>query len=290
MPKHVKNLLYAAIIIVGVGVVFKQYFVEQYMRFKLRNEYIVVSFTTTPHRINRISTTLKTILDQNVTVDRIFLSVPHLFKRDNLAYEIPQNLLVNKKLTILRTDDYGPGTKLLGVLGNVALPPSAIIITLDDDAYYPKNLILHLAYKAMKKPDHAVGLSGGDINYTANGEMNPESKLGIDRKEFHENKVAVLLGYAGIAYRIGFFGKDAFDLADASFGCFNGDDFYFSHYLARYNIPQMNVRNEFIKTMDIDWINEISKGKDAIHQISTIGDNYRDCYKFLSEKYPDVKF
>lgn len=103
--------------------------------------------------------------------------MPYVFKRKNVPYTIPTWLEKKQVITILRSKDYGPATKLLGTLAIFDLPSDTIIITVDDDVYYPDNLILQLAYKAKQNPNRAMKVlwvpnpdydNNGNIPYDSN--------------------------------------------------------------------------------------------------------------------------
>lgn len=65
---------YNVLLLIGLLLNFHQNMIEQYMGFTLRDEHIIVTFSTTPNRINEIEPTVKTILKQNIKVDGIYIS------------------------------------------------------------------------------------------------------------------------------------------------------------------------------------------------------------------------
>src|SRR5262245_23337072 len=54
---------------------------------------LIVSLTTIPDRINKISPALSSLLDQTMPARHIYLAVPEYSIRENRAYEIPEALL-----------------------------------------------------------------------------------------------------------------------------------------------------------------------------------------------------
>lgn len=269
---------------------YRQYLIEMYMRWQLRNQSIIVSFTTTPTRINKIESTVATLLKQNISVDALYLCIPHHFKRDNSTYAIPKWLSENKKIKILRTQDYGPGTKLLGVLEKIQLPSDAIVITVDDDVYYPKNLFLQLAYAAKKNPQRAVGIFGVDLDYVANGVLNSASEMGFIKRHDSAGEVDVLQGIAGIAYKAQFFKEDIFNLEQIP-SCKFVDDMYFSFYLAKNGFLRYALKNDFINVFAIDWHHELGLGQDALHkQDPKPVFKHQQCLADLKNLYPNVQF
>jgi len=254
------------------------------MKLRLSKEYIVISLTTTPHRIANIADTLQTILAQKAPIKQIYLSIPYKFKRDDLEYIIPKWLSDNKKITILRTDDYGPATKLLGVLKQVNLPPNAIIITVDDDVSYPSDLVLNLAYQAKLNPNYAIGIIGA----------NPDSsnlELGLIKKYDSGTFVSILQGYAGVAYRARFFDQSIFDIQNAPADCIKSDDLYISFYLAKHKVLRQVFRTDTLKECTIDWNTNIGTANDALHKlIPKPADKHRMCIKYMRDRDPQVVF
>ncbi len=268
----------------------QQYLAERKMYQELENENIVVSFTTTPHRINDLKHVLDQLSAQNAPIKQIYISVPYIFKRDNIEYVIPDWLKTYPKVTILRTEDYGPGTKLLGVLAKGNLPPESIVITVDDDINYPKNLILQLAYKAKQYPDRAIGISGVNVYYNYDGNIIASWGNGLTQLYKPDAQVAILEGFGGVAYRPKFFDKDIFELANAPRDCYNSDDLYISFYLAKHNVPRQVLMNDYIDREDIAWNEPIGMNNDALHKLGPPIDKHVSCIKYMKQNDPEVKF
>lgn len=292
--KVIKSLSYSIVLIITLILNFyyqKQYFIEQWMRFSLRNEYIIISMSTTPYRINELEPTLKTLLHQNANIKSIYLNIPHVFKRDNLEYKIPASLANNQKIKIIRCDDYGPATKLLGVLEKVELPTNAIIVTVDDDVLYPTNLVLQLAYAAKQHPDHAIGIMGANVDYNAVGEIPSDSELGLIKIKVPNAQVSILQGYAGVAYRRSFFDTTIFSVLTAPRDCINSDDLYLSFYLAKHDITRQVLLNSYINGCKIMWQTDIGTNDKSLHKLlPKPTDKHRSCIAYLKQHNPDVVF
>lgn len=261
------------------------------MRFSLRNSHIVISLSTTPYRIGQLDKVIKAIIDQNVTTNAIYLNVPYKFKRDNLDYYIPASLAENSKITILRTEDYGPATKLLGTLKAVNLPAESIIVTLDDDIEYPDNIVLHLAYAAKNNPSYAIGLSGAGLYNGFEPMSKLDRNLGLTTKYNYKGDVTILQGYSGIAYQYRFFQPDVFDIANYPSSCVKSDDLYLSFYLAKQNIGRKTIANEFIHTFKIAAETTMSTGSDALQNLDPPPPlKHAQCLAYLRVNFPTVDF
>lgn len=252
------------------------------MKLQLRNEKIVVSLTTTPHRIDKIKPTLDSIMTQNASIQNIYLSIPHKFIRDNLEYQIPEWLSNQQQIKILRTEDYGPGTKLLGLLEQTDLADYTIIITVDDDIIYPNNHILHLAYAAHKNPQIAVSPMGAT----------PASNtiFGLRRISENNTEVKILQGWSGIAYRRNFFADDIFAINETIPECKNSDDIYFSFYLAKNNIPRLVLRDKYMSAELINHRTKIGHDEHALYKQDSPAEKHKACIAYLQATNPMVNF
>lgn len=275
-------IIFLAVILLNIYY-HRQYLIEQWMKYNLSGEYIVVSLSTTPYRINDLQPTINSLLAQNAPIKKIYLNIPYVFKRDNLEYAIPEWLLNQKQITILRTEDYGPATKLLGTLANTNLPGNAIIITIDDDVIYPSNLVLQLAYKAKMHPDRAIGIVGAVIDVNAD--------LGLRKIKTSDALVNILQGYAGVAYRRNFFDDSIFAITSAPKECINSDDVYLSFFLAKHGIQRQVLRNSYINACDIRWETEIGTDLNSLHNLlPKPADKHQMCMTYLQQIDPQVHF
>jgi len=118
---------------------------------QVRDEKYIVSLTSFPARINDIWITIETILNQTFKPDMIVLWLGK-DKFDN--FELPENLinLKSRGLKIEFVEDLRSHTKYFYAF---KLDPSANIITLDDDEYYPKDVLENLV-KLHEKYPHTI--------------------------------------------------------------------------------------------------------------------------------------
>lgn len=206
-----------------------------------KHQRIVVTLTTTPYRIVKLKPTLDSLLQQSIKPDCIYLNIPFFFKRDNIPYVIPEWLQKYPGITIRRTDDYGPITKLLPVLVSET-DPETIIITVDDDVWYPRHVVRDLVQYALQHP-HAV-VTPLNINFTINDKL---QFTNIKYKFKHGSKASLVVGAAGVAYRRSFFANDFQPfVTKLPTQCFLTDDLVLSIYLAQHNINiEQNIKRSF---------------------------------------------
>ena len=102
---------------------------------------IIISLTTIPNRINKIRPQLKSLLHQIQPASMIYLAIPKYSIREEKKYKIPDDLKSCSRITILNTEkDWGPATKIIPTFLKEVNNRNAIIIIVDDDNIYPKEL------------------------------------------------------------------------------------------------------------------------------------------------------
>ena len=182
---------------------------------------IVVTFTTTPSRINLLEHTLKSLLDQTRPPAKIILNVPEFSLREQVAYEIPRALTVLSSLEIHRCNDLGPGTKLIPTLPRVSAETPLLV--LDDDRIYPAWLIQRYETAATENPDAALTMGGWVVpedltdrftTIRSNLFMQPPAPIRAPRLS-KPREIDVLLGVFSYLVRPRFFDIDAMQDLDA---------------------------------------------------------------------------
>ena len=121
---------------------------------------IYVGISTIPSRANSrifINNLKDFIKNQVIKIDKIFITVPKKYNRfkDNLNQETINNLNEISNVEIINIEkDYGPGSKYLGPLINkYEVLKDNLLIIIDDDRLYNKNLIRNLLMAHNSFPD-----------------------------------------------------------------------------------------------------------------------------------------
>ena len=115
---------------------------------------IYVSLSTIPSRIKSLNKSIESLLKQTKKPDKIFINIPHKYKRFSEVIEddqIPK--FHDKNVEITRCEDYGPGTKLLGSLEK--LKKNSLIILADDDNIYEDYMVEKFLYFYSNNPNNA---------------------------------------------------------------------------------------------------------------------------------------
>lgn len=194
---------------------------------------IIVSLTTTPHRINTIKPVLESISRQTVKPNKIYVNVPWRFKRDNSEYKIPKWLKTYPGIVINRTKDYGPATKLVATLEKEK-DPETIIITIDDDTIYTKHVVRDLVKQylfADKAKNSAITGLGLNLLFFV------DHDLYYKRITCPNCDSLILVGISAVAYKRFFFKEDIFSFWDRiPLNCAISDDLMLSAYLLHNGI------------------------------------------------------
>lgn len=194
------------------------------------------SLTTIPSRINQIESTLETLVIQSIKPEKIILNIP---KQYNLRFteSIDENIINKLKekfkdflLINILEEDYGPGTKLLGLIYNNIIDltdKNTYIILVDDDILYNINLIKDFNYHndLNKTAGLSFGINFKDFTYFNIGEgvmgFFIKSNILNEFKDYYE----IIKSYKSIKYH---------------------DDFYISYYFYIKNLPLKKVLPQFL--------------------------------------------
>jgi len=233
---------------------------------------VIVTLTTIPSRLKYLNETILSLVDQSANIDEIVLSLPiksirepcegDPYKLKNETIEI----LKKYNVTIWRTKkDYGPATKLLGILErelpkNLSKEEEPLIITVDDDKCYNKECVKNLL-EGWKRNQNCVVSRMGSVLI----QLSTKSKLYLSRKNmydiinrYHEiimrgneigtdKEIAVVFGTGGVLYRTSYFNDSIFDyiIKDKKFPkkkIFLIDDIYISGYLSQKGIVKKVIK------------------------------------------------
>jgi hypothetical protein len=96
-----------------------------------------VSLSSIPSRFDSVIGVVKSLNEQTLKPNKIFLNVPYSYRRFPDIKDINLDTFKNIKdnnFEINRCEDYGPGTKLLGSIN--LLKSFDFVILVDDDHYY----------------------------------------------------------------------------------------------------------------------------------------------------------
>ena len=177
---------------------------------------IYVSLTTIPPRFKNLNKSVESLLKQTKKPDKIFINIPTKYRRFSETIQddqIPK--FSNDSVEIIRCDDFGPGTKLLGSLEK--LSKNSLVILADDDNIYEDYMVEKFIYFYSKNPNNAYSfyvhpLGNFGIGQGADGfAINTNHLTGIDNfynKVVKDYKELFLYDDLWISYFLYYFKKN----------------------------------------------------------------------------------
>lgn len=236
-----------------------------------RNNRVVVSFSTIPSRIKYVPKVIEEINKQSFHPDVIYACIPYYSKRLQEEYIIPDFGDLGDNVRIVRGEDFGPATKLLGCIP-YENDPETIIITIDDDQTYARNTLQTLVAYGEKYPNsvcsfHAMGKDLGVVRCPM-------------RKNINHPGIYYIEGFGGVLYRRKFVTEEMIDYFenDLSRDCFMSDDLVISTWMEIQGIP----RKKLCDILNVRGTKgEIDKNN-ALHREDRKG-VYSKCHKEMLE-------
>ena len=177
---------------------------------KSREIPVIVSLTSFPGRIHTVSKCIKTLLTQTMKPDKIilWLSEEEFPQREK---NLPENLLDLKDygLTIdWNKENWRSFTKLLPALRKY---PDSVIITVDDDIYYPKDTVETLYNSYIKNPQNIQAHRCARIKLKS-GKIQNVPSINLYTKNFSKPSfLNRLSGYSGVLYPPQSLNKEVFN-------------------------------------------------------------------------------
>jgi hypothetical protein len=204
----------------------------------------IISFTTIPSRIENIKPMVDSILNQSLKADEIILWVANSYKRleNNIETIIP-DFIKQSNISVKYCEDVGPFTKLYYSLKQEWHNKETIIVTVDDDVFYPRHWFKRLLKQAKRTPEKAIGYRGRILS----DKLDYKSSIKITNAPTYKPiKVDIITGTWGALYKVKFFDESVFnkDLIHANFMV---DDIWITGHLAKNNIDRIVIKNVGIK-------------------------------------------
>ena len=153
---------------------------------------VIISLTSIPSRLSTLHLTIRSLLNQNVSFDRIIL-----WLHQDLRQSVPEKLkkLEGERFEIRYCPTTEPHRKLVETL---KLYPDRIIVTCDDDVIYPDDWLSRLLESWRQTPDDIVAHRCRKIAIK-NGEIRPYRKWHSEPTG-GSSPLAVAVGWGGVLF------------------------------------------------------------------------------------------
>lgn len=255
---------------------------------KKRNPEIIISLTSFPERINEVQFTLYSLLNQTIKADEIILWLA-TENFPGATNDIPQAVLNLRKngLTIKWCNDIKSYKKLIPALKEY---PRDIIVTADDDLFYPPNWLELLYESYLKEPDYIHAHRAHKIKFNEKKNILPYKFWDYNIQDAAPSFLNFPTSGGGVLYPPDTFNAEVFD--EKSFGklCPYSDDIWF-WAMAVLNKKQTRVIEDNINSLtyinaerELRLTDQITLGK------INVGDNHNDLQMHrVILNYPIIK-
>ena len=220
---------------------------------------VYVTLTTIPSRLHsddplNIRSCIDSLANQDYSDYEIHFNIPHVYKKQNIEYNIPEWLEKTPRVKIFRTEDNGPVTKLLDTVNRIE-DPEAIIIVVDDDLVYDPRMITEQVNNQDKWPESAVGYDG----LRSRDDEGGFSRHFDDTRDYYftsngrSSKVDILQHYKTVSYKKRFFEEDFNQFINDNYSW--SDDLLIASYFAykkRDRIATFHVDDEIYTSFE-EW-------------------------------------
>lgn len=257
-------------------------------------EQILISLTSFPARINDVKYTIYSLLNQTYRPDKLilWLGAEQFPKREN---ELPKDLVRLKQngLQINFVKDIKSFKKLVPALQQYT---NFLIVTVDDDIFYPSTLLENLYQEHIKYPDciiahraHRIKFENGNIAKYSDWE--PEIKNEYTTPSY----LNFLTGGAGAMYHSSLLHSDVTNEELFMKYCPKADDVWFNAMAVRqgtkikianggsYPLCYINPESEMAGINTLGSYNNGQNGNDK--QIQCVLEHYPDVLKRLKDEF-----
>ena len=243
---------------------------------------IIVSLTSFPERISTVWITIQTLLHQSVKPQRIILWLAE-DQFPNRKSDIPQSLLRLEEygLEIHFCDNLFPHKKYYYTIKNY---PDNKVITVDDDIFYPENLIEELEKLSYEFPGCICCTWAHEIT-TSEGKLQPYRQWKHCVMDGGRPSIKIIpIGCGGVLYPAHSLAEEVFDKGDIKALCLRTDDLWLKSMAVKKGIKSVRWR----KNTPIFYSNISSQDSALYHQ--NLSKNRNDeCLSKILAKYPDVE-
>ena len=251
-----------------------------------RDYHIVVSLTSFPARFGTLHLAIKSILSQKLKPDVIFLCLAKEEVKNES--ELPASVLALKKygLRIFFADDnLKPHNKYLYAM---QVYPNSLIITIDDDNMYDKNLVFDLCASYFRYPLAVSARRVHKIIKDENHNLLPYNKWQYEYKNEKEPSHDLLAtGVGGVLYPPNILSSEAFDVVKIRELCLNADDIWLKFMELKSGVQVVWVKGRRVHPWGIKKAQKITLQKNNYH--ANHNDNYvnnlQSHYKFNLSSY-----
>lgn len=204
---YVWNIFIAYIMNITIPIYYKYKEKEYGLNREKRNKKIIISMTSIPSRMKAIPYCMESLLSQTIKPDKIILWVDEeKFKQTNIRKEFSD--LIERGLEIRYCRDLKPHTKYFYALQEYS---DSLVITVDDDIYYPEDLVERLIYEHNNNPRNIICYRAHEITFEGENILNYKRWNMLAPGFENTSHKLLATGVGGVLYPPNCFGEIAFN-------------------------------------------------------------------------------
>ncbi|PUU88404.1 hypothetical protein, partial [Halanaerobium sp.] len=245
------------------------------------NENVIISLTSFPARIDKVWIVIETLLRQTKSPNKIILWLAE--SEFNSIDDLPNNLLEQQ--------EYGLEIKFCENLRShkkyyysMKCYPESIIITVDDDTFYPENLVEKLL-NAHKKYPKAVCCNLAHLITSKNGNIAPYKEWESGSPGYKGPSFNLIpIGCEGVLYPPNSLNDNVFDKNKIKSICPKADDLWLKS-MATIN----KVKTVKTNKTSIDYANLLTAKSGSLNSINVDKDLNDKQLANIIEEYPELR-
>jgi len=250
-------------------------------KYTKKEKNVIVSLTSFPARIDSLWITIETLLRQSNRPEKIILWLAK--SQFESVSKLPKRLLIQREqgLEIKFCDDLMSHKKYYYTMKNY---PEAVVITVDDDTFYPENLVENLIYTHKRYPGK-ICCNIGHIMVIENGNILPYQKW-ISEADGYDlpSDYLVPIGCEGVLYPPGCLNENVFNKSQIKQLCPLADDLWLKAMATLNGVKAVKTCST-----SITYANLISAKKDSLNKINSEHNmNDKQLINIL-DYYPELK-
>ena len=251
-------------------------------KYKKKADGVIVSLTSFPARIGSLWIVIETLLRQTYKPDKIILWLAN--SQFESLEELPIRLrkLMNRGVEIRFCDDIRSHKKYYYTMKNY---PEHTVITVDDDTFYPENLVESLIVTSQKYPNTICCNLAHKMTFDNNGNILPYIKWDSGSQGCNTpSDVLVPVGCEGVLYPPGSLNEKIFDKEQIYQLCPLADDLWLKAMATLNGFKAVKVRPD-----SIPFANLLSAKESSLNSVNVNENKNDEQLKNIIDAYPKLK-
>lgn len=256
-------------------------FSKNYKSKKLAND-VIVSLTSFPGRIDKLWIVIETLLRQTYKPEKIILWLAE--SQFDSVTDLPLKLQrqVKRGLEIRFCEDLKSHKKYYYTMVNY---PNNIVITVDDDTFYPENLVENLFLTSRKFPKSICCNLGHTMTFNSDGQIAPYNNWSFGANDSKTpSDFLVPIGCEGILYPPKSLNKNVFDKIQIKELCPLADDLWLKAMATLNGTKAVKVN-----PVSIPYVNLSTSKRSSLNIINVDQFGNDDQLKKIITAYPELE-